>query len=136
MKNKRVFLSYTKTTDKEIYRTYTIHVDYSETPYDNKLNIDKDNTIPPLTHRYGTHWQQPPTYLILIDDTHAVMSRLDFEILMDYTRYRPSTLYNGKMWKAQYENEGVLKWFLCYCFNENVMTNDIDIAYREILIID
>jgi hypothetical protein len=40
------------------------------------------------------------------------------------------------MWKAQYENEGALKWFLCYCFNENEKTNEIDIAYREILIID
>ena len=36
----------------------------------------------------------------------------------------------------QYENEGALKWFLCYCFNENEKTNEIDIAYREILIID
>lgn len=74
-----------------------------------------------MTHPYGMCWQQPPTYLILIDDTHAVMSRLDFEILMDYTCSRPSALYNGKMWKAQYENE---------------KTNEIDIAYREILIID
>ncbi|MCS2198022.1 hypothetical protein NXW20_21580 [Bacteroides faecis] len=74
-----------------------------------------------MTHPYGMCWQQPPTYLILIDDTHAVMSRLDFEILMDYTRSQPSALYNGKMWKAQYENE---------------KTNEIDIAYREILIID
>ena len=40
---------------------------------------------------------------------------------MDYTRSQPSALYNGKMWKAQYENE---------------KTNEIDIAYREILIID
>ena len=74
--------------------------------------MNKDNIIPPMTHPYGMCWQQPPTYLILIDDTHAVMSRLDFEILMDYTCSRPSALYNGKMWKAQYENEGALKWFL------------------------
>lgn len=100
------------------------------------LIMNKDNIIPPMTHPYGMCWQQPPTYLILIDDTHAVMSRLDFEILMDYTCSRPSALYNGKMWKAQYENEGALKWFLCYCFNENEKTNEIDIAYREILIID
>ena len=98
--------------------------------------MNKDNIIPPMTHPYGMCWQQPPTYLILIDDTHAVMSRLDFEILMDYTCSRPSALYNGKMWKAQYENEGALKWFLCYCFNENEKTNEIDFAYREILIID
>ena len=102
----------------------------------NRIIMNKDNIIPPMTHPYGMCWQQPPTYLILIDDTHAVMSRLDFEILMDYTRSQPSALYNGKMWKAQYEDEGTLKWFLCYCFNENEKTNEIDIAYREILIID
>ena len=67
--------------------------------------MNKDNIIPPMTHPYGMCWQQPPTYLILIDDT----------------RSQPSALYNGKMWKAQYENE---------------KTNEIDIAYREILIID
>ena len=42
--------------------------------------MNKDNIIPPMTHPYGMCWQQPPTYLILIDDTHAVMSRLDFDL--------------------------------------------------------
>ncbi len=32
--------------------------------------MNKDNIIPPMTHPYGTRWQQPPTYLILIDDTN------------------------------------------------------------------
>lgn len=41
--------------------------------------MNKDNIIPPMTHPYGMCWQQPPTYLILIDDTHAVMSRLDLK---------------------------------------------------------
>lgn len=88
--------------------------------------MNKDNIIPPMTHPYGMCWQQPPTYLILIDDTHAVMSRLDFEILMDYTRSQPSALYNGKMWKAQYEDEGTLKWFLCYCFNDRPFQDVLD----------
>lgn len=98
--------------------------------------MSENNTIPLITHPFGRAWQQPPTYLILVDDTHAVMSRLDFQILMDYTRSQPSALYNGKMWKTQLESEDAAKWFLCYCHNENNKTSEIDIAYREILIID
>ena len=98
--------------------------------------MNKNNTIPLITHPFGRAWQQPPKYLILVDDTHAVMSRLDFEILMDYTRSQPSALYNGKMWKIQRKFEDGVKWFLCYCHNENNNTSEIEIAYREILIID
>jgi len=98
--------------------------------------MEKDNIIPPMTHAYGSCWQQPPTHLILIDDTHAVMYRIVFEKLMDYTRSQPSALYNGKVWKGQCLSEGTMKWFLFYCLNENVKANEIDIANREILIID
>lgn len=43
--------------------------------------MNKDNIIPPMTHPYGTCWQQPPTYLILIDDTNLERSKLCQRIL-------------------------------------------------------
>ncbi|MBP1615727.1 MAG: hypothetical protein H6Q13_3175 [Bacteroidetes bacterium] len=94
------------------------------------------NIIPLMINPLGSCWRQPNTNRILVDDNYAVMGKLDFDMLMDYTRSQPTGLYDGKMWKAQYWENNKLEWYLCYCNNENVVTNEIDICYREILTIN
>jgi hypothetical protein len=58
-----------------------------------------NNTIPPITDPLGKYWNQPKSDLILIDDTHAVMSESTFKQLAEYSSSIPSGAYPGKMWK-------------------------------------
>jgi hypothetical protein len=58
------------------------------------------NVIPPLTHDLSRYWNQPRTEDILIDNTHAVMSKKVFDALAEYSCSVPSGVYEGKMWKA------------------------------------
>lgn len=76
------------------------------------------NEVPPITDPLGKHWQQPKRENILVDNTHALMSKADFEKLLDYSLSQPSGVYEGKMWKCQrlgprYEPTGqwILRWF-------------------------
>lgn len=56
--------------------------------------------IPPIEHPLGRHWSQPDPSTILVDDTHAVMTRQQFDELAEYSRSMPSGVYPGKMWKC------------------------------------
>ena len=53
------------------------------------------------------------------------MYRRDFEMLPDYTGSEPTGKYNGKMWKAQYDSCGNRKWYLCWCHDENTVSQEI-----------
>jgi len=68
--------------------------------------------LPEMTNPLGKHWKQPCPDNIEIDETHALMSKLDFDKLADYSSSRPSGVYIGKMWKS-IDNKGVwwLMWF-------------------------
>lgn len=92
--------------------------------------------IPPITDRLGQGWEQPDAAEILVDDEYAVMSKDAFDKLKDYTASQPTALYNGKMWKACYCTKDGLLWVLHYCFNEDMENNLIDIAARDILILE
>lgn len=59
----------------------------------------RNNVIPPITDPMGSHWEQPDTKHILIDDTHAVMSEATFQRLAEYSGTMPSGVYPGKMWR-------------------------------------
>ena len=57
------------------------------------------NTIPPMTNSLGKHWVQPDPSGFVLDDDYVLMSKLDFDLLPDYTNSEPTGKYNGKMWK-------------------------------------
>ena len=100
-----------------------------------KVVLDK-NVIPPMTHPWGKAWKQPDRNNLVLDDKYVMMYRRDFEMLPDYTGSEPTGKYNGKMWKAQYVSRDERKWYLCWCHDENTVSQEIYISYREILIID
>lgn len=106
------------------------------------IAIDK-NVIPPITHPLGQHWDQPSTSSILIDDTHALMTRETFNALHEYSATFPTGVYEGKMWKRHdgvFDSKfrargGVPTWKLVwfgYCDDPNAVSNNC----RDILIVE
>lgn len=93
------------------------------------------NTIPPMTNSLGKHWVQPDPSGFVLDDDYVLMSKLDFDLLPDYTNSEPTGKYNGKMWKGQFKTTKGKKWFLAWCHDENEVSNLICISYREILVV-
>ncbi|GAB4059149.1 hypothetical protein GCM10028811_12470 [Uliginosibacterium sediminicola] len=69
------------------------------------------NAIPPMTDERGRHWRQPSCDRVLIDDTHAVVSKADFDMLSNYSTSNPSGVYPGKMWRAEWAGKHYLRWF-------------------------
>lgn len=89
--------------------------------------------IPAITNPLGKHWKQPSPINIIIDDTHAMMSSSDYELLADYSGSVPSGVYVGKMWKAvDPGGKAFLRWFGVVQGRDDVCSNN----QREILIID
>jgi hypothetical protein len=110
-------------------------------PYGATTHITAPNTIPPITHELGRHWDQPDTDNFVIDDTHVMMTRRDFEQLAEYSTTNPSGAYEGKCWKAQtYVKDDkwypsgpwVLRWFGVSTKGPGYVSNN----ERIILIID
>ncbi|MDE4731390.1 hypothetical protein [Providencia rettgeri] len=92
-----------------------------------------NNIIPPMTDSLGKHWKQPNHKNILIDDTHALMSAKDFNLLADYSSSIPSGVYPGKMWKATtLGGKAFLRWFGVVEGRDDVCSNN----QREILIVE
>lgn len=99
------------------------------------------NEIPPMAHAYGRYWEQPSIENILIDDTHALMSAVDFQKLHEYSGTNPSGVYEGKMWKR---HDGKFdhrckpedwKWLLCW-FGFSDVPNMVSNNHRIILLMD
>lgn len=90
----------------------------------------REITIPAITDPLGRHWQQPSPDEILIDTTHALMSEVTFNQLLDYSQSQPSAVYAGKMWKCFSDG----RWFLCW-FGESLKgPNYCSNNFAEILI--
>lgn len=70
-----------------------------------------EHQIPPITDPLGRHWQQPPRERVLVDDTHAIMSRDDFNLVPVYQASLPSGTYAGKMWRKEFRGEWWLGWY-------------------------
>ena len=100
-----------------------------------KVVLD-ENVIPPMTHPWGKVWEQPDRKNLVLDDKYAMMYRRDFEMLSDYKGSEPTGKYNGKMRKIKHVYCGNIKSYLCWCHDENTVSQEIYISYREILIID
>jgi hypothetical protein len=54
-----------------------------------------------MTNPLGKYWEQPNREDILVDDTHAVMTRNAFNHLKEYSVTNPTGAYEGKMWKSR-----------------------------------
>ena len=86
----------------------------------------QDNTIPEMTDPLGKAWSQPERSEILIDDTHALMSRATLLKLANYSHSNPTGCYPGKMWKRERLVEGdspgrykgTEEFYLCWFGNE------------------
>lgn len=63
--------------------------------------------IPAITDPNGRYWDQPKREDILIDETHAIMSKDTFAKLCHYEISIPSGVYTGKMWRRR----NTLVWF-------------------------
>lgn len=62
--------------------------------------MNEETVIPPMTHELGRNWKQPDRGEILVDDTHAVMTKATFDKLANYSFSAPSGVYEGKMWRS------------------------------------
>lgn len=106
-------------------------------------NAIDPNVIPPITDPMGKNWDQPPTSSILIDDTHAVMTRATFEALAEYSATFPSGVYEGKMWRrhdgafdrAFCAAGGKPEWLLMW-FGHSDKPNSVTNNGRKILIVE
>lgn len=58
------------------------------------------NGIPPMTHPLSRQWDQPDVSGFLIDATHCVLLRKDWEELTAYDSSIPSGVYDGKVWRT------------------------------------
>lgn len=84
--------------------------------------IEASEPIPLMTHPLGQHWDQPDRSAIVIDDTHALMTRATFYELHDYSASNPTGAYEGKMWRRHdgaFDREflaqgGKPEWLLCW----------------------
>lgn len=103
------------------------------------------NTIPTITDPLGRSWDQPSREHILIDDTHALMSRASFEALAEYSATVPSGVYDGKMWKrcdgryarstmTEYITNPQEEWLLCW-YGPSSHPGKCSINWRRILIV-
>jgi hypothetical protein len=64
-----------------------------------------------MNNPLGRYWLQPNVQNIEIDDTHALMSKSDFDELKDYSCSCPSGVYAGKMWKCSFNDGWRLRWW-------------------------
>ena len=111
-----------------------------------RYNVDRQqdkNYIPPMTHTLSIGWDQPDTRLMLIDDTHAMMTKATFLSLKEYSSTTPTGVYEGKMWRrhdGSFDRSPDRKppvWLLCwyknskpgYCSTEfrKIILSDADI---------
>ena len=88
------------------------------------------NVVPDMTDPLGRHWRQPPHDAIVLDNTHAVMTRASFDALSDYSTTIPTGVYPGKMWREEYGGRWFLRWFGIVPDRPNLCSNN----QREIIL--
>lgn len=81
-----------------------------------------------MTDPLGRHWQQPPRERVLVDDEHALVSKADFDLLLDYSGSRPTGAYDGKMWRARFRDDWWLMWYA------NVGDGFGEVKFRKLLV--
>ena len=78
----------------------------------------------------GKYWEQPKREQIAVDDTHALMTDVEFKMLAVYSSSIPNGVYPGKMWKAFNGGKWWLRWFGEHPTDPGLCTNN----HREIII--
>ena len=100
-----------------------------------------NTTIPAITDPLGRHWGQPAVSSILLDDTHAVMSKQSFDQLAEYSSTMPGGVYPGKMWSR---HDGLFdrnckpqdrRWLLCWFCEVPGNPTRCSINFRVILVV-
>lgn len=91
-----------------------------------------EHVIPVITDPMGRHWQQPPHERVLVDETHAIVAKRDFDELLDYSNTIPDGKYVGKMWRREHARG---KWLLCW-YGPHVDPKSLSINYRELLVLE
>jgi len=77
-------------------------------------------------------WRQPDPQNITIDETHALMTEMDFSRLIDYTGgIVPHPLFAGKMWKVRLTT---FSWRLLW-LDYQPGTEDLEPHSRKILVV-
>ncbi len=105
--------------------------------------LEAQEPVPRMTHPYGKHWDQPDRSEILIDETHALMTRKTFNELKEYSATNPTGAYEGKMWKrhdGSFDQQFLARggrpvWMLCWygrCDDPGMVSNN----YRKIILVD
>jgi len=110
--------------------------DWLKTAYEVACDkLEAREAIPKMTHPLSAYWHQPDRSRVLIDDTHALMSRRTFEELLEYTGTIPTGAYEGKMWKSKFwigeRSDWLLMWYGFYPPDPN----EVSINSREIILI-
>lgn len=76
------------------------------------MSIKPLNTIPEMTHPLSKYWSAPDRSRIsFTGDLYAVMSKRDFDMLLEFNLTNPTEVYEGKMWKREEGDKYYLLWF-------------------------
>lgn len=105
--------------------------------------VPNRNLIPRSLIRWVDTGNRPATSNILIDDTHALMTRRTFEDLPEYSATNPTGAYEGKMWRRHdgaFDREFLARggkpvWLLCW-YGESELPDFVSNNSREILLAD
>lgn len=95
------------------------------------MNNEELNTIPTMTDPLSLHWKQPDIEDVLIDDDFALMAKIDFKKLLEYSTTIPTGVYEGKMWKRRCTDGWMLGW---YGF-EDAEGKSVSTNFRELLLV-
>jgi len=71
-----------------------------------------NEVIPSMTDPLGKYWSQPELSKILIGEVYAAMSQETFNQLKDYSLTNPTGVYEGKMWRSQHNQNGMMFHYL------------------------
>jgi hypothetical protein len=110
-----------------------------------EVAIEKLEALEPIlriTHPDGRYWKQPDRSKIVVDDTHALMSRPTFDALLEYSGSQPTGAYEGKMWKRNngacdwefLAQGGKPEWWLCWYGPSTKGQEYVSTFHRKILI--
>ena len=64
-----------------------------------------------MTHELSRYWDQPARESVLVDATHAVMTRAVYLAIPEYLHSEPSGVYTGKMWRLAPAGRLLLAWY-------------------------
>lgn len=95
-------------------------------------------TIPQIPDKWAPYWDQLTRDAILVDKTHALMSRDTFAALPEYSASVPTGVYAGKMWRCCYWKTNEFGYRIpdwCLRWYGDVIRDSCTIHTREIILV-